>query len=397
MTYPLTISASAMREVNRSAILEIIRRESPISRTILAKRLNLSLPTVMRIVDRLIDEDFVRPAGTTEWSGGRRRPLLEYNAEGYLVIGVDMGGTKMYGAVADLGGSILEEAFVKREAVSPEASFNYLKELIDRFLRSPVVHDRKIRGIGVGAPGVTLHEAGIVSWAYVLQWEQFPLKERLSARYDLPITVENDVNLAALGEHWFGAGQNIRNMVLLAIGTGIGAGIIIDGNLYRGAHEASGEIGNMIPGREFLGKDFHQFGALEQVASQTGMTIRAREILAGTLREEELEALTVDGIFDAARRNEPWAWLVMNEMVDYVSIAIANLVSAFDPELVVLGGRISPYADVLLPPVTARLKQAIPNPPKLVISYLGLKATVMGAITNVLHNTSNFYVVHRLT
>ena len=109
MTYPLTITASDMRDINRSAILEIIRRESPISRTAIAERLDVSLPTVMRIVDDLIEEGFVRPQGGTEWSGGRRRPLLEFNAGGHVVLGVDMGGTKMYGAISDLGGNVLDE------------------------------------------------------------------------------------------------------------------------------------------------------------------------------------------------------------------------------------------------------------------------------------------------
>ncbi len=98
----------------------------------------------------------------------------------------------------------------------------------------------------------------------------------MNERYKLPITVDNDVNLAALGELWFGAGQNVQNMILITIGAGIGAGIIIDGTLYRGSTEASGEIGHMIPGREFLGKSFIDFGALESVASATGIVEKAR-------------------------------------------------------------------------------------------------------------------------
>ena len=124
MTYPLTITASAMRDINRSAILEIIRRESPISRTAIAERLDVSLPTVMRIVDDLIDEGFVRLQGGTEWSGGRRRPLLEFNADGHVVLGVDMGGTKIYGALSDLGGNILDEVNIGRHGTSGEESFN---------------------------------------------------------------------------------------------------------------------------------------------------------------------------------------------------------------------------------------------------------------------------------
>jgi glucokinase len=146
-----------MRDINRSAILEIIRREGPISRTAIAERLGVSLPTVMRIVDELGAEGFIRSQGTSEWSGGRRRPLLEFNSDGFVVLGVDMGGTKMYGALSDLGGHILDEVNISRHGSSGEDSFNYLTTLIDKLLASPKVAGRKVRGIGVGAPGVTLH------------------------------------------------------------------------------------------------------------------------------------------------------------------------------------------------------------------------------------------------
>jgi glucokinase len=397
MAYPLTITASAMREINRSAILEIIRRDGPISRTAIAERLGVSLPTVMRIVDGLVMEGFIRPHGTTEWSGGRRRPLLEFNSDGFVVLGVDMGGTKMYGALSDLGGHILDEVNVARHGTSGEDSFNYLTTLIDKLLTSPKVDNQRVRGIGVGAPGVTMHKQGIVTWAYTLHWDMFPLKARLAERYELPITVDNDVNLAALGELWFGAAQNVQNMVLVAIGTGIGAGVIIDGALYRGAQEASGEIGNMIPGREFLGKNYQDFGALESAASGTGIAARARDLLGSQHSQAELADLTAEDVFEAGRKGASWAWTVINETVDYLVIAIANLVSLFDPELVVLGGGVSRSADMLIAPIMARMNGAIPNPPKLVVSDLGLQATVMGAITNVLHNTSNFYVVHKLS
>jgi glucokinase len=104
---------------------------------------------------------------------------------------------------------------------------------------------------------------------------------KLIERYNLPIAVDNDVNFAALGELWFGGAQNVANMVFITIGTGIGAGIIIDGALYRGAHEASGEIGNMLPDRAFLGKRYQEFGALETIASGTGIAERARQALKG--------------------------------------------------------------------------------------------------------------------
>jgi glucokinase len=397
MSYPLTIAASAMRDINRSAILEIIRRESPIARSAIAERLGVSLPTVMRIVDELIEDGFVRPQGDTEWSGGRRRSLLEFNADGHVVLGVDMGGTKIYGALANLGGCVLDELTIARHGTQGEDSFAALTTLVDGLLESPRLEGRQVRGIGVGAPGITLHKEGIVKWAFTLHWQDFPLKARLSERYSLPITVDNDVNLAALGELWFGAGQNCQNMIVIAIGTGIGAGIIIDGALYRGSNEASGEIGNMLPGTRFLGQNYLDFGALESVASGTGIASRARAALKGRRRPADLEALLAEDVFDAARLGQKWAWNLIHETVDYLAVSIANLAVSFDPELIVLGGGVSRSADLLVGPILQRMEGTIPTIPRLVVSSLGLRAGVMGAVTNVLHNTSNFYVVHKLS
>ena len=397
MAYRRTITASDMREINRSAILETIRRESPISRSAIAERLDVSLPTVMRIVEELVEEGYVRAHGSSEWSGGRRRPLLEFDAERFVVIGVDMGGTRIYGAISDFGGNILDESDVSRHESSGEENYERLTELIDSLLSSPKLGDRRVRGIGVGAPGITHHQEGIVKWAYSLNWRDFPLKARLTQHYGLPITVDNDVNLAAMGELWFGAGQSIQNMIVIVSGAGIGAGIILDGALYRGGSEASGEIGNFIPGREFLGKNHQDFGALEGVASGTGIVERARASLRPNWEPAELAALTADDVFSAARDGQPWARSIIDEVVDYFAIAVANLAVSFDPQLIVLGGSLSPFGDLLIEPILHRLEGAIPTLPRLVVSKLGLRAGVMGAITNVLHNTSNFYVVHKLS
>ncbi len=397
MSYPRTITAQDMRSINRSAILELIRREGPISRTAISQRLDVSLPTVMRVVDELVREDLVRPQASTEWTGGRRRSLLKFNPERQVVIGVDLGGTKMFGAIADLAGNILDEAEIDRRGTDGEESFQRLTELIDALLSSREIKGRRVRGIGIGAPGVTQHGEGIVTWAYSLKWKDYPLKAKLVERYGLPIAVDNDVNLAALGELWFGAGQNTSNIVFLTIGTGIGAGIIIDGALYRGAHEASGEIGNMLPGREFLGKCYDEFGALETMASGIGIAERARQALEGQRAPEELERLLAEDVFDAARQGQAWATALIDETVDYLAVAIANLTVTFDPELIVLGGGVTRSADLLVEPILRRIEGTLPTLPRLAVSTLQRRAVVMGAITNVLHNTSDFFMVRKLS
>ena len=397
MSYPRTITAQDMRSINRSAILEIIRREGPISRNAISQRLDVSLPTVMRVVDELVREDLVRPQASTEWTGGRRRSLLKFNPERQVVIGVDLGGTRMFGAIADLAGNILDEAEIDRRGTDGEESFQRLTELIDALLSSREIKERRVRGIGIGAPGVTQHREGIVTWAYSLKWKDYPLKAKLVERYGLPIAVDNDVNLAALGELWFGVGQNTSNIVFLTIGTGIGAGIIIDGALYRGAHEASGEIGNMLPGREFLGKCYDEFGALETMASGIGIAERARHALKGQRAPEDLERLLAEDVFDAARQGQAWATALIDETVDYLAVAIANLAVTFDPELIVLGGGVTRSADLLVEPILRRIEGTLPTLPRLAVSTLQRRAVVMGAITNVLHNTSDFFMVRKLS
>ena len=385
-----TITAAEMRGINRSAVLETVRRESPIARTTIAQRLDTSLPTVMRIVAGLVKEGFVRPQGGTEWSGGRRRPLLEFNADGNVVVGVDMGGATLYGAVSDIGGHVLGEATRKREGITGEACYELLTDLLDELLHHPGLRGRRVRGIGVGAPGITHHREGIVKWAYALNWKDFPLKARLHKRYKLPITVDNDVNLGALGELWFGAGQNADNMILITIGAGIGAGIIIDGTLYRGSSESSGEIGHMIPGREFLGRSYIDFGVLESQASAVGVLERAQ-------KGRSPANLSIEDVFEASLQGHAWARSAIDDMVDYLSIAVANLSVSFDPTLIILGGPVTPYAGLLAEAILKRVQGTIPAPPRLEASNLGLRATVMGAIVTVLHNTSNFYVVHKLS
>ncbi len=385
-----TITAAEMRGINRSAVLEIVRRESPIARTTIAQRLDVSLPTVMRIVDGLIKEGFVRPQGASEWSGGRRRPLLEFNAEGNVVVGVDMGGATLYGAASDIGGHVLGESTRRRDSTTGEACYDLLTDLLDELLHLPCLRGRRVRGIGVGAPGITHHREGVVTWAYALNWKDFPLKARLHKRYKLPITVDNDVNLGALGELWFGAGQNAENMILITIGAGIGAGIIIDGTLYRGSSESSGEIGHMVPSREFLGKSYVDFGVLESQASASGVLERVQKARGAA-------SLSIEDVFEASLQGHKWAQAAIDEMVDYLSIAVANLSVSFDPSLIILGGPVTPYAHLLADAILKRLHGTIPTPPRLEASNLGLRATVMGAIVTVLHNTSNFYVVHKLS
>jgi predicted NBD/HSP70 family sugar kinase len=185
--------------------------------------------------------------------------------------------------------------------------------------------------------------------------------------------------------------------VLIMNGTGIGAGIVIGGALYRGARQAAGEIGYLMPGKEFLNHDYPDFGPLETVVAESGIVSRARRELAGVLSPEKLECLSAEDVFDAYRRGEEWAKRIVEDIVDYLAIAIATVSTFFDPEMIILSGGVVRSADLLIEPIIKRITGKIPFVPPLVSSTLGPRGVVMGAVINLLHNTSDFYVVRKLS
>jgi len=392
-----TITSAEMRAINRSAILDLIRREGPLARSAIAERLKVSLPTAMRIVDDLIAEGLVIATGSKEWSGGRRRPLVAFNASGKHMIGIDLGGTKMYGAVADLSGRILHEVTVTHHQTTGEESYRCLNDMVIALLKEASTAGLNVGGIGVGAPGVTSYQEGIVQFAPSLDWTNFPLKDRLVADFNLPVIVDNDVNLAALGELWFGVGNGANNLVVIAVGTGIGAGVVLDGAIYRGSHQAAGEIGYLVLNRVQFDRNYRDgFGAFESLASGTGIAERGRLALAAATGREPVD-LTAEDVFEAAARQEPWAVAVVAETVDYLAQAVVAVVTCFDPDVIVLGGGVARSASLLIEPILARLQKVIPIVPRVEASTLGYQATVMGAIVNLLHHTSDFYVVRKMT
>jgi predicted NBD/HSP70 family sugar kinase len=267
--------------------------------------------------------------------------------------------------------------------------------LIQQLLDVPRPPGQCIRGIGIGTPGVTLSQEGIVTWAPSLGWRDFPLKDIISSRFDLPVFVENDVNLAALGELEFGAGRGARNLVCIAVGTGIGAGIIVDGALCRGYNQAAGEIGYLLPGVEFLGQRYDGFGALEGLASGLGTAERARQLLRQADRPIPSEEWGAEDVFASARQGEAWAQRVVCETVDYLSLAIVSVTALLNPEVIVLGGGMARSADLLIGPIMKRLEGVVPFVPRLVASPLGRRAAAMGAIMLVLNATTEHVVVQR--
>lgn len=394
-----TGDATLLRKVNESAILELIRDKGPIARSELARLLHLSPPTVSRIVTPLIEAGLIIEGNHGNSYKGRRPILLELNQQSSLIIGVYV-HQNMVGALVDLDGVILEQYSLP--SVPGEAGVRQLTQVIQTLSRGADRLGIPIRGVGIGAPSVTLFKEGIVTWAPTLGWRNMPLKRRLEASLNVPVFVENEVNLIALGESWRGAGQGMRNLVCLSLGAGIGAGIILDGRLQRGAHDAAGEVGYIIPNEHCLNQAYDYYGCLESLAGSNGIVARTRQHLANgessilaDLLAAEPEDLTVQAILDAARQGDPVAGAVLQETIDYLSITVANLICILDPERIIVSGDLANFSDLFIEPIRRRLAGVIPVIPDIVQSNLGMDAPILGAVAIVLSQTSDWLVVQR--
>ncbi|MBI4758101.1 MAG: ROK family transcriptional regulator [Chloroflexi bacterium] len=393
-----------LQRINKSAILDLIRERGPISRTDVARQLHLSQATVTRIVQKLLDDKFLIEVAHGNSVTGRKPILLQFNYKASLIVGVDQGGTKIAGALADLEGELLAWQRVSYEPGNDRARRldKLLAVIADLLVAAPETNGdgpRTIRGIGIGVPGVVRRD-GTVVWAPALGWRDLPLKQIVKERFGIPTFVENDTNLAALGELWFGAGKGLRNLISISVGTGIGAGLIVDGRLYRGRTDSAGEIGYVVTDRTQLGRTFDGFGPLETLASGPAITERARALLADgrpsrmhDLVGGDLSSLTAKEVCQAAREGDPTAQQIVSDTASTLAIALSNAISLFDPDVVILNGGVFRSADLFLDPIRQRLQGTVPDLPPIVVSPLGEDAVVKGAIAYAIHATDDFVFV----
>jgi predicted NBD/HSP70 family sugar kinase len=392
-----TGDATLLRKVNESAILELIREKGPISRSDLARLLRLSPPTITRIVNPLIEDGLVLEGDVGDSKGGRRPILLTFNHQASLIVGVYL-SQNMTGALANLNGEILERR--TRASIPGEDGVERLIDLIQELCRASERFGSPVRGVGIGVPSVTLAEEGIVTWAPSFGWRNLPLKQRLEEALELPVFIENEVNLIALGESWRGVGQGVPNLICISLGDGIGAGLILSGQLYRGAHNAAGEVGYIIPNEHCLGYKYDDYGCLEGLAGSVGIIRRAQygleagqaSVLAEPWRTDPL-CLTAQMILTAAREGDALACSVLQETINYLSIAIANIACIIDPDRIIISGDLAEFGDLFVEPIRTCLDGLIPVVPEIVLSDLGLDAPVLGAVATALRQTSDWLFI----
>jgi glucokinase len=238
----------------------------------------------------------------------------------------------------------------------------------------------QILGVGLAVPGITDPEQGMVAYSPAFQWHEIAVQTRLSQKLDLPVFIENDVNASALAEKFWGVAKTFQDFVFISIGTGIGAGLILNGELHRGYQYAAGEIGytivdiNWLKNQEIPGR--LSFGCLESLAAAAGIVERARELGFAKMKQEDISA---EAVFEAARQGEPLAVRVIEEMTDYLAAGIINIALIVSPQAVILGGGVAGAGDILLDMLRRKIYAASPIKPELLLSSMPADAGLTGA------------------
>jgi predicted NBD/HSP70 family sugar kinase len=359
----------------------IIQR-GPISRAAIAKATGLSKQTVSEVVRELELDGWVRPIGRTSGRVGRSATVYEICPDAAFVVAVDLGGTKLHAAIANLACEILIEA---PEPTAPGGGLAVVEQiagLVARLgRRAGIAHDR-IRLAVIGSPGVLDRKSGAIRLApNIPGFDTLDVAGALRKALDTEVIIENDVNIAAIGEQWLGKAKGKSTFAFLALGTGFGMGILSDGKLMRGAHGAAGEIGYLPIGGDPFDPAMREHGALEATVGAAGILQRYRTA-GGT------SAQTVRDIFDAMASGDSVARATIEETARLMALTTFTVATLLDPELIVLGGSIGARPE-LVESVRILLDGCMPNPVPIEATALGNRAGIVGALAIAINNVHN--------
>jgi predicted NBD/HSP70 family sugar kinase len=374
-----------LKRLNEETVLDAIRTGAPISRAEIARRAGISKPTVSLALRTLQEAGLVREASAGPSGPTYGAVYFEPVAEAALVLGVDLGARFLRGAISDLSGTIRARHDVELAGADADVALTAIVKLRADLTRAAGLSSELIDEVVVGVPGVVEQRTGAVRLALNvprLDGRRYgaELAERLGSR----VTVENDVNLAALGEGRLGVARGVEDFAFLSVGTGLGAGVVLRGELQRGHHGAAGELDYVRVG---LGEDVDPCAAAvsavaERLAAAEGSTTAL------------VPPYEVRAVFAAARAGDPVAREVLREEARRIALHIAPIAAVTDVGLVVLGGGIGANAE-LLDEVRPLLERWLPYPPRVEISSLGDAAVLMGAVAVGLHAALDSVVVTR--
>lgn len=345
-----------MSQLNRSLVLRTLKEQGPMSQAELSRVTGISPGAICRIVHSLTLEQRINAIGMGDSQGGRRPMMLEFNAAAGFVVGLSIDAGSQRAVLVDLGGSIVASETREYE---PGFGVTEVEELIRDLMSNSAVDPSRIGGVGIGVPGSVVVSTGEVHQAKSLGWRNVPLGSILRESLGMQVLVDNDVNMAVCGELWMGAAKDKRDVVMIMMSTGVGAGIALDGQIYRGRNNAAGEIGYMVVHPDAFNGDYTGWGHLETL-------IRKPSMVGDTLAYKNPSC---DG----------------DSIPDYLAMAAVNVIACLDPEMVIVGGWAVDESPGLVEAVSQKVSCLVSTQCKICAPELGRLSCAIGAAACVLH------------
>lgn len=380
------------KERKNLAILEVIRKNGPISRTDISKITELNIVTVSNYVNHYIKKGLVIEGELDESTGGRKPVLVELNAKAGYMVGVGLNMLSIVGVLVDLEINVIAELKIERPPENSEAVIERMVEMAAEIIEKAEIDKEKIVGVGVGVPGIIDERGRTIRWPQTLGEKDLSvclsIKDTFEKRLNIPTFVENDANAAVLGEKWLGLDRDVRHMLYMF--SGVGCGVLINGEIYRGATGAAGELGINSPksGREYSQEIATQLGRWEM---DIGMVQRARQAMEKgeksilrDLAEGDLNRIGFKEIVKAIKERDPLALRIVEQAGTDLGKKIAFLVNLLNPEIVVIGGGIEDCGAPLLDAVKLAIKdwavEEASAQVKIIPSAFGENAVALGVV-----------------
>ncbi len=304
-----------------------------------------------------------------------------------FVVGVDLGGTKISAALSDLNGKVVSKITVPTNANEGEIPvLNRIIESIEKVIKDGSATYKEIKGIGIGSPGPLDAEKGTIIYTPNLPFKNFNLVEPLNKKFGVPIFLDNDANVATIGEYMFGAGKGSKNAIFFTVSTGIGGGAVLNGKVYRGHTSNALEIGHMTVAPDGPRCNCGNIGCVEATSSGTAIAKRGQEALTSKVETSLRKYKTVTSyeVFIEAAAGDAVCIDIINNALNYLGIAVANTVAIFDPEIIIIGGGVSEAGavvfDTVRKVVDKRCFKSMAESVKIVPAALGADAGVIGAV-----------------
>lgn len=385
-----------IKNFNKHSAVDLIRFASNgISRTDLADQMGLTRAAVTMIITDLIDNEIILEAESRSIPSGRPPVVLEINPKRGMVASVDMGASHINIAIADFSAKIIEEVSLPFNIkLGPEVCLAKVSQILRELLDRCGVSISELMAIGVGVPGPVITDAGAVIAPPIMPgWDGYPIREALQKEWGLPVSLNNDAELGALGEWAYGAGRGEKNLAFIKVGSGIGAGLIINQQIYGGTTGSAGEIGHLTIDENGPLCSCGNRGCMEAFAGGHAIAQQAIELVKSgkrtLLSSIPLENLTAQDVAKAARRGDLPSQEIIMRAGTFIGIAIAGLVNLFNPGAVIIGGGVAQAGDLLTTSIRQAVRErslrASEQGVRITTAMLGKRSSLMGATVQAIN------------